>query len=123
MREVQEALTNIGIPVMAGIWRATDANQNTPPQYVIYSSSTWESDHSDDVVTDYKSYVYMNLWSETDPTDMAKAVRTAMYDYGFVLVEESDKGYNQPAYDAPLRLFTVSWTWCLHRTKEEYEGA
>ena len=28
MKQVQEALKHIGIPVMAGVWRATTANQN-----------------------------------------------------------------------------------------------
>ena len=37
MRQVQEALKNIGIPVIAGIWRATSENQNPPLQYVVYS--------------------------------------------------------------------------------------
>lgn len=29
------------------------------------------------------------------------------------MVEESDKGYNQPAYDTATTQFTVQWTWCL----------
>ena len=36
MRQVQEALKDIGIPVIAGIWRATSENQNPPLQYVVY---------------------------------------------------------------------------------------
>ena len=32
---------------------------------------------------------------------------------GFFMVEESDKGYNQPAYDTATTQFTVQWTWCL----------
>ena len=43
MRQVQEALKNIGIPVIAGIWRATSENQNPPLQYVVYSSTTTET--------------------------------------------------------------------------------
>ena len=43
MRQVQEALKNIGIPVIAGIWRATSPNQNPPVQYVVYSSTTTET--------------------------------------------------------------------------------
>ena len=38
MRQVQEALKDIGIPVMAGVWRATSANQNPPAQYAVYST-------------------------------------------------------------------------------------
>ena len=40
MKQVQEALKGIGIPVMAGIWRATSANQNPPVQYAVYSTTT-----------------------------------------------------------------------------------
>ena len=48
MRQVQEALKNIGIPVIAGIWRATSENQNPPLQYVVYSSTTTETAFQDD---------------------------------------------------------------------------
>ena len=44
---------------------------------------------------------------------MASRIRAAMYAYGFAMVEESDKGYNQPAYDTATTQFTVQWTWCL----------
>ena len=111
MKEVQEALREIGIPVFAGIWRATSADQNPGPQYVVYSSTTIESSHADDHVTSYRTFVYMNLWSDYDPTSMRDKIRKAMYDYGFTIREESDKGYNMPAYDTPTRQFTVQWTW------------
>ncbi len=97
MRQVQQALKDIGIPVYAGIWRATSPNQNPPVQYVVYSSTTTEASHQDDHVTSFRTYVYMNLWSDIDPTDMAEAIRRAMYACGFSILEESDKGYNQPA--------------------------
>ena len=48
MKQVQEALKNIGIPVMAGVWRATTANQNPPVQYVVYSTTMTEASHQDD---------------------------------------------------------------------------
>lgn len=55
----------------------------------------------------------MNLWSDSDPTDTRYAIREAMYAAGFSMVEESDKGYNQPAYDTATRQYTVQWTWCI----------
>ena len=97
MKQVQEALANIGIPVYAGVRRATSPDQNPPVQYVVYSSTTTEASHQDDHVTSFRTYVYLNLWSDIDPTDMAEIIRNAMYDYGFTILEESDKGYNQPA--------------------------
>ena len=113
MKEVQEALRDIGIPVFAGIWRATSADQNPPPQYCVYSTTTVEAEHEDDHPSRYRTFVYLNLWSETDPTEMRYAIRSAMYAAGFGMVEESDKGYNQPAYDTATREYTVQWTWCI----------
>ena len=89
MRQVQEALKNIGIPVIAGIWRATSPNQNPPVQYVVYSSTTTETAFQDDRPVGYRTYVYLNLWSDIDPTEMA----------------------NQPAYDTATTQYTVQWTW------------
>ena len=117
MKQVQEALANIGIPVFAGIWRATSPDQNPPVQYVVYSSTTTENSHEDDHVTSFRTYVYLNLWSDIDPTDMAETIRQAMYDHGFSILEESDKGYNQPAYDTATRQYTVQWTWVLYQEK------
>ncbi|MBQ7887129.1 MAG: hypothetical protein IJ313_09585 [Clostridia bacterium] len=113
MKQVQSALAQIGIPVMAGVWRPTSPKQNPPPQYVVYSTTTTEASHHDDHVTSLRTFVYLNLWSDTDPTAMADRIRSAMYAAGFSMVEESDKGYNQPAYDTATRQFTVQWTWCI----------
>ena len=117
MKQVQQALADIGIPVFAGIWRATSPDQNPPVQYVVYSSTTTENSHQDDHVTSFRTYVYMNLWSDIDPTDMAETIRQAMYDHGFSILEESDKGYNQPAYDTATRQYTVQWTWVLYQER------
>ena len=122
MKQVQEALNNIGIPVFAGIWRATSPDQNPPVQYVVYSSTTTENSHEDDHVTSFRTYVYLNLWSDIDPTDMAETIRQAMYAYGFSILEESDKGYNQPAYDTATRQYTVQWTWVLYEEKSYAAG-
>ena len=113
MRQVQEALKDIGIPVYAGIWRQTTDQPYAPVQYCVYSTTTTEAEHEDDHPSRYRTYVYLNLWSDTDPTEMRYRIREAMYTAGFGMVEESDKGYNQPAYDIATRQYTVQWTWCL----------
>lgn len=113
MKQVQAALSTLGIPVMAGIWRATSPAQNPPSQYVVYSTTTTEGSHHDDQVTSFRTYVYLNLWSDIDPTETANHIRSMMYAAGFSMIEESDKGYNQPAYDSATRQYTVQWTWCL----------
>jgi len=113
MRQVQNALAGIGIPVLAGVWRATTPNQNPPTQYVVYSTTKTEDAFHDDAVISYRTYVYMNLWSDTDPTEMADRIRQAMYASDFWMVEESDRGNNMPAYDTATKQYTVQWTWCL----------
>ena len=111
MKQVQEALANIGIPVMAGIWRTTTEGQNPPPQYVVYSSTTTEAEHYDDHVHALRTYVYLNLWSDIDPTEMAETIRQAMFGYGFGMLEESDKGYFFFNDTATTEIYTVQWTW------------
>lgn len=113
MRQVQQALSGLGIPVYAGIWRATSSDPNPPAQYVVYSTTTTEASHQDDQVVALKTFVYLNLWSDDDPTQTATRIRNAMYAAGFSMVEQSDKGYNQPSYDTATRQYTVQWTWCL----------
>ena len=63
MKQVQEALKDIGIPVIAGIWRATSENQNPPLHYVVYSSTTTETTFQDDRPVGYRTYIYINCLS------------------------------------------------------------
>jgi hypothetical protein len=113
MKQVQSALSQIGVPVFVGVWRATTSSPNPPPQYAVYSTTQTEASHHDDRVTSYRTYVYLNLWSDSDPTETASRIRAAMYAADFSMVEESDKGYNQPAYDTATKQYTIQWTWCL----------
>ena len=113
MKQVQQALSGLDIPVYAGIWRPTVGQQNPPAQYAVYATTTTEDVYLDDAVVSLKTFVYLNLWSDGDPTDTASRIRSAMYNAGFVMVEETDMGYNQPAYDSATRQYNVHWTWCL----------
>lgn len=45
---------------------------------------------------------------------MADTIRQAMYAADFYLVEETDRGYNQPAYETATRTYTVFWTWVCY---------
>ena len=114
MRMLQEALAPTGLPTYAAIWKPTADHPSPPAQYLVYSSTTTEDEHYDDAPISTKTFVYLNLWSTGDPTDAAKAVRRAMRAAGFSMVEESDRGNSDPAYDTQADLFTISWTW-VHR--------
>ena len=118
MKAVQTALAGIGIPVIARVRRPTTSSHNPPIQHVVYSTTTTEAAHHDDHVTAIRTFVYLNLWSDIDPTAMAKRIRSAMYAAGFSIVEESDKGYNQPAYDTATKQYTIQWPWCLYEEVE-----
>ena len=111
MIAVQKALAPTGMPCYAAIWKPTAEHAVPPDQYLVYSSTTTEDEHYDDQPISTQTYVYLNLWSLTDPTDAAKSVRRAMRAAGFSMMEESDKGYNHPAYNVEANLFTVGWTW------------
>ena len=113
MKQVQQALAVIGIPVFVGTWRATPGQPTPPAQYLVYSTVTTEDFHHDDHVIAYKTFVYLNLWSTIDPTEVAALIRFAMDAAGFAMIEESDRSGSQPAYDAETRQFTIQWTWCL----------
>jgi hypothetical protein len=109
---VQDALAPTGIPAFAGAWKPTETQPSAPAQYLVYTTLTAEDEHWDDLLRRCRVYVYLNLWSETDPTAVISAVRAAMRRGGFALVEESDD------YDADARRTRVSWTWVI-RTEEE----
>lgn len=119
MKQVQLALGDLGVPVVAGVWRPTTPSPNPPSQYLVYSSTMREEEHCDDRLAATRTYVYLTLWSSIDPTVMVGRVRSAMRTAGFELVEETDRGYNQPAYDTATQLFSVFWTWSL---VEEVQG-
>lgn len=53
MKAVQQALASLmpGIPVMAGVWRATSESQNPAEQYVVYSTTTTEAAAADEMVS------------------------------------------------------------------------
>jgi len=113
LKEVQQALASLipDVPVQAGIWRPENGRQPPPKQYIIYSTMRKEEFFADDDLLAYKTFVYMALWSEVDPTETAARVRELMRKADFQMVSESDRGYNEPAYDYATRSFTVQWTW------------
>ena len=111
MRQVQEALKDIGIPVWVGAFKTDAINRVAPKQYCVYSTTMIEEDHADDVATCYKTFVYLDLHSEIDPTDMIRKIRSAMNAAGFSMAEETDKGYNRNMWNDNTRLYEMQWTW------------
>ena len=105
MKQVKSALRPTGIPTFAGAWMPTDEQPKPPKQYLVYTTMTYESEHWDDAPRCFRVYVYLNLWSTTDPTVSVAAVRGAMRKAGFGMLEESH------TYDPGAKQTLVSWTW------------
>ena len=111
MKRVQEALAGI-IDAYADVYRPLKADQSPPQQYAVYVTRTVEDEHFDDEARSTKTFVYMNLWSSIDPTDMAKRIRRAMRAAGFGMAEESTgSGSGEADYAEGSKRHCVSWTW------------
>lgn len=111
MKQVQDALKNI-IQVQQDVYRPDSADMSTPAQYAVYTTVATEDEHWDDEAQSMKTFVYMNLWSQTDPTEKAKEIRKAMKEAGFSMAEESTGNTRGEAnYAEGPKYFCVSWTW------------
>jgi len=108
MRIVQNALREIGIPVFAGAWKPTPENPTAPDQYVVYTTMVTEEEHWDDEFRQYRVYVYLNLWSKGDPTEMVRRIRTDMRLAGFGFYEETDSYNDETDYNL------VAATWVIY---------
>ena len=107
MKRVQDALISTGISAFPGAWKPTVAQPTAPAQYLVYTTTTLEDEHWDDTLRRYLVYVYLNLWSDSDPTDAIRAVRAALRAAGFAMVEEDERA----SPDAEARQYLVAWTW------------
>ena len=114
MKRIQDALKPTGIPAFPGAWKPTASQPTTPVQYLVYTTMTTEDEHWDDTLRRYRVYVYLNLWSDPDPTDAIQAVRTALRAAGFAMVEQDERA----SPDEESRQYLVSWTWVLWMESE-----
>ena len=119
MKQVQDALKGI-IQVQQDVYRPRNAQESTPAQYAVYVTSSMEDQHWDDEARSMKTFVYMNLWSRTDPTEKAKEIRKAMREAGFSMAEESTGNTRGEAnYAEGPKYFCVSWTWVYWENVED----
>jgi len=112
MKQVQDALRPTGIPAYAGAWKATAQHQTPPDQYLVYTTQTYEDEHWDDALRQYRVYVYLNLWTERDPTEAIRQVRAAMRSADFAMEDEAD------SYNDDTRQTLIAWTWVLRMEAE-----
>ncbi len=76
-----------------------------PPQYLVYTTQTYEDEHWDDANRRYRVCVYLNLWCTVDPTEAIRLVRAAMRKAGFAFFDEA------VSYNDDTRQTLVAWTW------------
>lgn len=119
MKVIQDALAPTGIPAYSQMWQATDDHPQPPNQYMVYSYMLNPGAFQDDVHTQYVIYLYLNLWSVTDPTEAIRKVRKAMYAAGWAMEEETTKGYKQPAYNEMVDMYGVNWTWVFREDADD----
>lgn len=105
MKRVQDALSSLGIPVFAGVWKAAADGVTPPLQYLVYTIQTYEDEHWDDANRCYRVFVYLNLWSTVDPTEVIRLVRAAMRKAGFAFSDEA------VSYNDDTRQTLVAWTY------------
>ncbi|MBQ8708351.1 MAG: hypothetical protein IJ523_09725 [Succinivibrionaceae bacterium] len=105
MKEVQEALKGVGIPSFAGKLKSANSSPKSPDAYLTHTTMAAEDEFWDDEARSIKTHVYLNLYTQKDPTDAAKKVRKAMKDYGFQMTEE------RFWTDTDDLWYEVSWTW------------
>lgn len=105
MKLVQDALRPTGIPAFAGAWKATAEHPTAPDQYLVYTTMRTEDEHWDDGALQYRVYIYLNLWSMSDPIAAIRLVRDAMRSAGFAMQDETD------SYNDDTRQTLIAWTW------------
>lgn len=109
------------LPVYASLWRPTSTQQKPPAQYCTYTAMTVPSAYMDDLIYAWDEYIYLNLWSATDPEPMAARIRAAMRADGWEFTEESTNlqgSANLEGYAADPEKYLIGWTWKRYREEE-----
>lgn len=112
----QQVLASTGIPTYAGVWRETAEFPKPPEAYIVHTQMRVEDFHDDDHIEDYRLFVYANLWSSSDPTELAAKVRRTMHMDGWGMDEETTD------YDEEAKRFHVAWTWVRLEDAEDADG-
>lgn len=83
------ALKDISAPKY---WIKWAGDTNPPPEYITFQTVNRPDLSADDALHERKHFVYLDVFSETDPYSVANAVRTAMEGAGFYEIEMRDVG-------------------------------
>ena len=83
------ALSSVGAPAY---WMKWAGDTNPPATYITFQTVNRPDLSADDALHEREHFVYLDIFSETDPYSVASAVRTAMEGAGFDEVEMRDVG-------------------------------
>ena len=83
------ALSGVGAPAYGIKW---GGDTNPPATYITFQTVNRPDLSADDTLHEREHFVYLDIFSETDPYSVANAVRTAMEGAGFDEVEMRDVG-------------------------------
>lgn len=104
---VVQALRPLGVPTY---WIKWSGDTNPPKEYLTFQTASRPRDYADDRFHTRSHYVYLDLFSETDPYTRVHGVREAMTAAGFDEVEQRDIGQTAMSV-TELVDYHIAWTW------------
>lgn len=101
------ALANVGAPVY---WLKWAGDSSPPAAYITFQTVNRPDLFSDDALDEREHFVYLEIFSETDPYTIAASVRTAMASAGFSEEDMRDVGQNSNSA-TELKDYHISFTF------------
>jgi hypothetical protein len=99
-------------PTAPVYWQKWSGDDAPPAKYFVFTTMTVPDEWHDDAQKTRKTYVYLNLYSETDYLSLVPAIRTAMETAGFVPVDERDVGDGE-GQSTVHDNYHLSMTWSI----------
>lgn len=87
--KIVTALSGVGASVY---WMKWAGDTNPPATYITFQTVNRPDFSADDALQEREHFVYLDVFSETDPYTVVDSVRTAMEGAGFDEVEMRDVG-------------------------------
>ncbi len=105
--KIMAALQPLGIQAY---WIKWSGDTNPPATYITFQTVNRPRDYADDRYTARSHYVYLDLFSSTDPYPHVQPIREAMETAGFYEVECRDVGQTTMSV-TELVDYHIAWTW------------
>jgi hypothetical protein len=86
---IETALTSVGAPAYWIKWKGDTA---PPAAYITFRTVNRPDAFADDALDERVHFIYLDIFSETDPYTIAASVRSAMATAGFSEIEMLDVG-------------------------------